>query len=160
MLYKNLNNTYMKNKNKLIPLSKIHFENIEIENNCFDCGCRNPELISINNGILICSSCGINHMTFPPGASILVSNEKNSLTEKELQYLKLGGNKKLYEFILSQCPSLINLPKKLFYISPLIEYYRKRLENLVDAMDCIDDKLSKKKNETFFKYTASKSYRK
>ena len=149
MLYKNLNNTYMKNKNKLIPLSKIHFENIEIENNCFDCGCRNPELISINNGILICSSCGINHMTFPPGASILVSNEKNSLTEKELQYLKLGGNKKLYEFILSQCPSLINLPKKLFYISPLIEYYRKRLENLVDAMDCIDDKLSKKKMKHF-----------
>lgn len=139
----------MKNKNKLIPLSKIHFENIEIENNCFDCGCRNPELISINNGILICSSCGINHMTFPPGASILVSNEKNSLTEKELQYLKLGGNKKLYEFILSQCPSLINLPKKLFYISPLIEYYRKRLENLVDAMDCIDDKLSKKKMKHF-----------
>ena len=151
MLYKNLNSTYIiNNKNKLIPLSKKHFENIEIENNCFDCGCRNPELISINNGILICSSCGINHMTFPPGASILVSNEKNSLTEKELLYLKLGGNKKLYEFILSQCPSLINLPKKLFYISPLIEYYRKKLENLVDAMDFFDDKLSSKKKMKHF----------
>ena len=145
MLYKlDKKDSHMKNEiQKLIHSTHINIENEEIETNCFDCGCRNPELISINNGILICNTCGLNHMTFPPGASILICNDIKALSEKELLFLSLGGNKKLYEFILNQCPSLLNLPRKFLYISPIIEYYRKRLENLVDSNYCIEDKLSK-----------------
>jgi hypothetical protein len=84
-------------------------------------------------------------MKLPPGVSILISNDINTLTEKELLFLNLGGNKKLYEFILTQCPSLINLPRKFLYISPIIEYYRKRLEYLVDSLYSIKERLFKTK---------------
>ena len=98
MLYKT--GTHSGNKTqKLIYSSNINIEDNEIETKCFDCGCRNPGLISINNGILICNSCGINHMKLPPGVIILIRNDINALTEKELLFWNLGGNKKLYEFI-------------------------------------------------------------
>ena len=132
MLYKGFNDIYFGNKNILVSLCNLNFEKNELENNCFDCGSRNPELISINNGILICKTCAINHMTFPPGTSILIDKEKGFLSEKELQFLKYGGNKRLHDFILEQCPSLINLPKIILYTSPLINLYRKRLFNLVN----------------------------
>ena len=132
MLYKGFNDIYFGNKNILVSLCNLNFEKNELENNCFDCGSRNPELISINNGILICKTCGINHMTFPPGTSILIDKEKGFLSEKELQFLKYGGNKRLHDFILEQCPSLINLPKIILYTSPLINLYRKRLLYLVN----------------------------
>ena len=132
MLYKRLNDIYSGNKNIIIPLSNSNLEKIDIENNCFDCGCRNPELISVNNGILICNKCGINHMAFPPGTSILINKESKMISEKELEFIKYGGNKRLYEFILEYCPSLIYLPRNLLYISPLLNIYRKRLFDIVN----------------------------
>ena len=53
MLYKSFNEVYFGNKNILVSFCNLNFKKNELENNCFDCGCRNPELISINNGILI-----------------------------------------------------------------------------------------------------------
>ena len=132
MLYKRLNDIYSENKNIIIPLFNSNFEKIDIENNCFDCGCRNPELISVNNGILICNKCGINHMTFPPGTSILINKESKIISKKEFEFIKYGGNKRLYEFILEYCPSLIYLPRNLLYISPLLNIYRKRLFDIVN----------------------------
>ena len=133
MLYKRLNDIYSESKNTKIPLFNSNFEKIDIENKCFDCGCRNPELISVNNGILICNKCGINHMAFPPGTSILINKESKMISEKELEFIKYGGNKRLYEFILEYCPSLIYLPRNLLYISPLLNIYRKRLFDIVNS---------------------------
>ena len=130
-MFNTFNDILSTNKNILFPIYNFNVETYNIENNCFDCGSRNPELISVNNGIFICNKCGINHMTFPPGTSILINKESNLISEKELQFLKYGGNKKLYEFILEQCPSLINLPRKLMYISPLLNLYRNHLLSLV-----------------------------
>ena len=130
-MFNTFNDILSINKNILFPIYNFNAETNNIENNCFDCGSRNPELISVNNGIFICNKCGINHMTFPPGTSILINKESNLISEKELQFLKYGGNKKLYEFILEQCPSLINLPRKLMYISPLLNLYRNHLLGLV-----------------------------
>ena len=130
-MFNTFNDILSINKNILFPIYNFNVETYNIENNCFDCGSRNPELISVNNGIFICNKCGINHMTFPPGTSILINKESNLISEKELQFLKYGGNKKLYEFILEQCPSLINLPRKLMYISPLLNLYRNHLLSLV-----------------------------
>ena len=146
MLYKGFNDIYFGNKNILVSLCNLNFEKNELENNCFDCGSRNPELISINNGILICKACGINHMTFPPGTSILIDKEKGFLSEKDLQFLKYGGNKRLHEFILEQCPSLINLPKIILYTSPLINLYRKRLFTLVNMGYKINKDVNKVNN--------------
>lgn len=131
MLYKSLNNSFFENKNLFSPILGMKSEKNEKENYCFDCGHGNPELISINNGILICEKCGINHMTFPPGTSILIKNEQNALSETELQFLFLGGNQKLYEYILNKSPNLINLPRKVLYTSLLLNSYRRKLYDLV-----------------------------
>jgi len=131
MLYKNLNNSYLESKNIFSPILGMKPEKNEKENYCFDCGHGNPELISINNGVLICEKCGINHMTFPPGTSILIKNDQNALSETELQYILLGGNQKLYEFILNKSPNLINLPRKVLYTSTPLNFYRAKLSNLV-----------------------------
>jgi len=130
MLYKNLNNSYLESKNIFSPILEIKSEKNEKENYCFDCGHGNPELISINNGVLICEKCGINHMTFPPGTSILIKNDQNALSETELQYILLGGNQKLFEFILNKNPNLITLPRKVLYTSPILNY-RVKLCDLV-----------------------------
>ena len=134
MLYKSLNNSYLENKILFSPISVINQEKSEKENYCFDCGHGNPELISINNGILICEKCGINHKTFPPGTSILIKNEKNTLSETEQQFLLLGGNQKLFEYILNENPTLINLPRKVLYTSPILNCYRKKLCDLVEKV--------------------------
>ena len=131
MLFKALNFLYLRNNNILNPLININLDKNDIFKNCFDCGCENPEFISINNGVFICKQCAINHMTFPKGISILVNNDKSTLTQNQLQFLKFGGNKKLYEYILNQCPSLINLPRNFLYTSNILNSYRKRLQDLV-----------------------------
>ena len=131
MLYKTLNNSYFEGKNIYSPILGNISEKNEIENYCFDCGHGKPEFISINNGVLICEKCGFNHMTFPPGVSILIKNEKNSLSETESQFLLLGGNQKLYKYILNKSPNLINLPRKVLYTSPILNSYRKKLCDLV-----------------------------
>lgn len=131
MLYKTLNNSYLEGKNIYSPILGNISEKNEIENYCFDCGHGEPEFISINNGVLICEKCGFNHMTFPPGVSILIKNEKNSLSETESQFLLLGGNQKLYKYILNKSPNLINLPRKVLYTSPILNSYRKKLCDLV-----------------------------
>ena len=131
MLYKTLNNSYFEGKNIYSPILGNISEKNEIENYCFDCGHGEPEFISINNGVFICEKCGFNHMTFPPGVSILIKNEKNSLSETESQFLLLGGNQKLYKYILNKSPNLINLPRKVLYTSPILNSYRKKLCDLV-----------------------------
>ena len=131
MLYKTLNNSYLESKNIYSPNLGKKSEKNEIENYCFDCGHGSPELVSINNGVLICEKCGINHMTFPPGTSILIKNEQNALSETEQQFLLLGGNQKLFEYILNKSPNLINLPRKVLYTSPTLNSYRKKLYDLV-----------------------------
>jgi hypothetical protein len=131
MLYKTLNNSYFEGKNIYSPILGNISEKNEIENYCFDCGHGEPEFISINNGVLICEKCGFNHMTFPPGVSILIKNEKNSLSETESQFLLLGGNQKLYKYILNKSPNLINLPRKVLYTSLILNSYRKKLCDLV-----------------------------
>jgi hypothetical protein len=131
MLYKTLNNSFLESKNKYSPILGKKSEKKEIDDFCFDCGHGNPELISINNGVLICEKCGINHMTFPYGTSILIKNERNALSETELQFLLLGGNKNLYEYVLNKNPNLINMPRKFLYTSPTLNSYRKKLYELV-----------------------------
>ena len=126
-----LNNLLYNSKTPIFPINKCNYNKDEFYNNCFDCGRKNPELISINNGVFICEKCGLNHMLFPGGVSILIKNDIKSLSEKEILFLKYGGNKKLYEFIINQCPSLINLPRKYLYNSPFLSFYQNQLHQLV-----------------------------
>lgn len=130
-----LNKFYYNSKYPIFSLNKIDkikYKEDEFNNFCFDCGKMNPELISINNGIFICKKCGMDHMLFPGGASLLIKNDISSLSDKEIKLLQYGGNKKLYDFIYNQCPTLMNLPRRFLYTSPLLNYYQNKLEESVN----------------------------
>ena len=132
-----LNKYYYNSKYPIFSLNKIDnlkYKEDEFNNFCFDCGKMNPELISINNGIFICKKCGMDHMLFPGGASILIKNDISSLSDKEIKLLQYGGNKKLYDFIYNQCPTLMNLPRRFLYTSPLLNYYQNKLEESVNKV--------------------------
>ena len=127
MMCHSLNKLYSNSKYPIFTLKNLNFEEDNLNNYCFDCGRKDPEFISINNGIFICRKCGMEHMLFPGGSSILIKNDIKSLSEKEIEFLKYGGNKKLYEFIYNQCPPLMNLPKKYLYTSPILNSYQNQL---------------------------------
>ena len=132
-----LNKFYYNSKYPIFSLNKIDnlkYKEDEFNNFCFDCGKMNPELISINNGIFICKKCGMDHMLFPGGASILIKNDINLLSDKEIKLLQYGGNKKLYDFIYNQCPTLMNLPRRFLYTSPLLNFYQNKLEESVNKV--------------------------
>ena len=132
-----LNKFYYNSKYPIFSLNKIDnlkYKEDEFNNFCFDCGKMNPELISINNGIFICKKCGMDHMLFPGGASILIKNDINLLSDKEIKFLQYGGNKKLYDFIYNQCPTLMNLPRRFLYTSPLLNFYQNKLEESVNKV--------------------------
>ena len=131
MQYHSFKDLFFNSKKPIFQINNFNQKECCLDNYCFDCGLKNPELISINNGIFICNKCGLNHMLFPGGTSILIKNDIKSLSEREMKYLQYGGNRKLYEFILNQCPSLFNLPRKFLYMSPLVNFYQKHLQELV-----------------------------
>ena len=71
----------------------------ELNKECFDCGSCYPEYISINNGVFICNNCYKIDNKFPKEISLTLKNNLSSLNNNELQYMYLGGNQKLLEFI-------------------------------------------------------------
>ena len=119
------------NRTKLIPL----IENDPSNKECFDCGTKDPEFISINNGVFICKICVANHNKFPIDISIVVKNDLNSLTENQLCYLNNGGNKKLLDFITYEYPQLQSLHPEILYKTGAMQYYRQKLKFLVDGKE-------------------------
>ena len=130
-------------KNQFIPKEFIHIEFIqdksikkknikkilsELSNKeCFDCGQKNPEYISLNNGIFICRICAIIHRQFPEEVSSIRQNI-NSLTDKELLILYKGGNQKLSNFVTYEFPGLQNYTPEILYKTKAMDYYRERLK--------------------------------
>ena len=130
-------------KNQFIPKEFIHIEFIQDKSikkkkikkilsepsnkECFDCGQKNPEYISLNNGIFICKICALIHQQFPEEISSIKQNI-NSLTDKELLTLFKGGNKKLLNFVTYEYPGLQNYSTEILYKTKAMEYYRERLK--------------------------------
>ena len=108
----------------------------KMNNLCFDCGIENPNFISINNGIFLCEQCANIHLSFPEGISIIVQNDLDSLSDKDLQYLIKGGNTRLNDFILDEYPDLENLSQRILYKTKALDYYRKRLRYYVLGGTC------------------------
>ena len=110
----------------------------EIKNNklnkeCFDCRASNPEYISLNNGIFICKDCLKIHNTFPKQISNTLKNNLSSLNKEELQYIYLGGNQKLSEFVNYEYPQLQKFKINILYQTKAMQYYRNNLHFLVNG---------------------------
>ena len=122
-----------------IAINKIKekkiFEINQEENNkkCFDCQSPNPKYISLYNGIFICHKC-VNdiHNKLDSNISLILDNDLNNLSIKDIQYLYYGGNKKLLDFINYEYPTLKSLSKNKLYLTKAMEYYRQWLKYLID----------------------------
>ena len=99
----------------------------ELNKECFDCGSCYPEYISINNGVFICKDCLIIHNKFPKQISTTLKNNLSSLNMKELQFMYLGGNQKLLEFINYEFPQLQKFKLNILYQTKAMQYYRNNL---------------------------------
>ena len=98
---------------------------------CVDCGSEKPNWASLNNGVVLCLKCAGIHRGFGMSVSLIRSLQIDSWTEKQLLYLKKGGNNNfrnnLSEFNIAETATL-----DIKYKSKAADYYRKYLKNEVE----------------------------
>ena len=105
--------------------------NQEGNSTCVDCGAEKPNWASLNNGVFLCLKCAGVHRGFGMSVSLIRSLQIDSWTEKQLLYMKKGGNtnfkNNLSEFNIAETATL-----DIKYKSKAADYYRKYLKNEVD----------------------------
>ena len=98
---------------------------------CFDCGAQKPKWSSIKNGIFLCLKCAGIHRNLGLNISVIRSLQIDSWNEKQILFLKKGGNGKLKNFFLEyNITSNNSIDEK--YKSKASDYYRKNLRNEVE----------------------------
>ena len=95
-------------------------------NNCFECNEKEPQWISVNNGIYICLNCAGTHRGFGVQVSFVRSLEMDNLTEIQNRMLQYGGNKQFLEFLMLY--GLENEPIETRYFTKATQLYRDRLK--------------------------------
>ena len=157
---------YSKNKTKNNSPTRVQIDkkylieeikNDEMNKECFDCGAPYPDYISINNGIFLCKKCIYYHCKFPDEISTLIKNNLYLLGIRELNFLYYGGNRKLTEFLYLNCPKLNKYQPELLYKTDEMEYYRFKLEELVNRK-LVDEKMYLSQ-ESFYHPSSEKRYR-
>ena len=105
--------------------------NLESNSYCFDCGFEKPKWASINNGIFLCLKCAGIHRNFPLNISLIRSLQIDSWDDKQILFLKKGGNEKFKKFL---CEYDINEKSSidLKYKSKAANYYRINLKNEIE----------------------------
>ena len=98
---------------------------------CFDCGAQKPKWSSINNGIFLCLKCAGIHRNLGLNISVIRSLQMDSWDEKQILFLKKGGNEKFKNFLIEyNITSNNSIDEK--YKSKASDYYRKNLRNEVE----------------------------
>lgn len=102
---------------------------LEIEGNqtCNDCGKNDPRWCSVNNSVLICSSCARIHKKFNEKISKIKSLEVDEWTKDEILFLKLGGNEKFSNIIRSYNIPLTKDNLAYKYYTKAAQYFRDTL---------------------------------
>ena len=115
----------MKNRHIKKQLEELYNE--ESNTCCFDCDNKPAHWASISNGIFLCLDCSGEHRGFGINVSYIRSVTMDQWTQEQVNIMKVGGNKRLKEFLITY-----NMPedidKKKIYCSKLMHFYRKQLK--------------------------------
>ena len=104
---------------------------IEGNDKCFDCGELSPTWTSINNGVFLCLKCAGVHRNFGLEISVIRSLQIDSWDDKQIMYLKKGGNYTYQEMLIEY--NLCNLNTiELKYKTKAADFYRKKLYQEVE----------------------------
>ena len=99
--------------------------------NCFDCGSSKPKWSSVNNGIFICLKCASIHRNLGSNISVVKSLESEEWNDKQVLFLKKGGNDNLKNFF-NEYNIQEAFPIEVKFKTKASEYYRNNLRNIVE----------------------------
>lgn len=106
---------------------------IEIEANklCIDCKTAKSKWASVNNGVFLCLKCAGIHRNLGVDVTIIRSLQIDSWDDKQILFLKRGGNERFKEILksynISPDSSVANK-----YQSKAAEFYRKLLRQEIE----------------------------
>ena len=112
----------------------IDEENIK----CADCGKENPIKVSVNNGIILCEGCALQHLELGPNVSY-IRDLSGEFDEYLLNYFTLGGNSKFKKFLKEENVDT-SLPINKKYLTRACEFYRINLKRKVQGVDLLTKK--------------------
>ena len=96
---------------------------------CADCGKENPVKVSVNNGIILCEGCALQHLELGPNVSY-IRDIAGDFDEYLLNYFTLGGNSKFRRFLKEEKVDT-SLPINKKYLTKACEFYRINLKKKV-----------------------------
>ena len=120
---------------------------LEIQGNkfCNDCNKLNPRWASVINGVFLCAKCARFHQKFDKKVSIIKSLEADLWSKEEINFIRLGGNKR-FNSLLAEYNININKENKeniqYKYYTKIAEYYRNFLKSQVLSENFLIEKPS------------------
>ena len=100
---------------------------------CADCGKENPIKVSVNNGIILCEGCALQHLELGPNVSY-IRDLAGDFDEYLLNYFTLGGNSKFKRFLKEENVDT-SLPINKKYLTKACEFYRINLKKKVQGQN-------------------------
>ena len=103
---------------------------------CIDCGEKNVNYISVNNGITICDLCAQIHRQLGPQISDLRKIDEE-LDDYSMNFFVHGGNKN-FKKKLKELGVDLDMQRSKLYQTYGVDYYRKCLKAKVDGVEMTD----------------------
>jgi len=103
---------------------------------CFECNAPSTQWASVSNGIFLCLNCSGLHRGFGVHISFVRSVTMDAWTEKQIEMMKKGGNRRLREFFEKYMISK-DAPIDFKYKTRAGAYYREMLKTEVEGKETI-----------------------